>query len=163
MAADYHYVSTWQLRAPIEQVWTAITDLEHLPAWYPGVQQVQMLAPGDAQGSGSRRLYSYRDLIELKVIKALLDAGIKLESVRGAFDYLVKPVAPDRMMQALRNSTELVQHAEREIALGQRVHHDAKAEDVVHLREAGVLLAHLAVDRIDRARPFLRVARIMRR
>ncbi len=36
----------------------------------------------DAKGSGSRREYSYRDLLELRVIKSLLDAGIKLESVR---------------------------------------------------------------------------------
>ena len=36
----------------------------------------------DATGSGSRRLYCYRDLLELRVIKSLLDAGIKLESVR---------------------------------------------------------------------------------
>jgi DNA-binding transcriptional MerR regulator len=42
----------------------------------------------DASGSGSRRLYSYRDLLELRVIKSLLDAGIKLESVRKAFGYL---------------------------------------------------------------------------
>jgi carbon monoxide dehydrogenase subunit G len=33
--ADYHYVSTWQLQAPIEQVWTAISDLEQLPACTP--------------------------------------------------------------------------------------------------------------------------------
>jgi len=32
----------------------------------------------DAQGSGSRRRYSYRDLLELKAIKNLLDAGIQL-------------------------------------------------------------------------------------
>jgi DNA-binding transcriptional MerR regulator len=42
----------------------------------------------DAAGSGSRRRYSYRDLLELRMIKSLLDAGIKLESVRAAFDYL---------------------------------------------------------------------------
>lgn len=41
-----------------------------------------------ARGSGSRRRYSYRDLLELKVIKSLLDAGIKLESVREVFTYL---------------------------------------------------------------------------
>ena len=39
----------------------------------------------DARGSGTRRLYSYRDLLELKVIKQLLDAGIKLETVRDVF------------------------------------------------------------------------------
>jgi DNA-binding transcriptional MerR regulator len=43
---------------------------------------------GDAAASGSRRQYSYRDLVELKVVKSMLDAGIKLESVRVAFDYL---------------------------------------------------------------------------
>ena len=42
----------------------------------------------DAKGSGSRRSYVYRDLLELKVIKNLLDAGIKLESVRDVFTYL---------------------------------------------------------------------------
>jgi DNA-binding transcriptional MerR regulator len=42
----------------------------------------------DATGSGSRRRYSYRDLLELRVIKSLLDAGIKLESVREVFTYL---------------------------------------------------------------------------
>lgn len=42
----------------------------------------------DAAGSGSRRKYSYRDLLELKVVKNLLDAGIRLESVREAFAYL---------------------------------------------------------------------------
>jgi DNA-binding transcriptional MerR regulator len=42
----------------------------------------------DATGSGSRRAYGYRDLLELKVVKNLLDAGIKLESVRDVFEYL---------------------------------------------------------------------------
>jgi DNA-binding transcriptional MerR regulator len=42
----------------------------------------------DASGSGTRRRYSYNDLLELRVIKTLLDAGIKLESVRQVFDYL---------------------------------------------------------------------------
>jgi len=42
----------------------------------------------DAAGSGTRRSYSYRDLLELKVIKSLLDAGIKLEQVRQVFSYV---------------------------------------------------------------------------
>ena len=42
----------------------------------------------DAHGSGSRRKYSYRDLLELKTIKRLLDAGIKLEVVREVFTFL---------------------------------------------------------------------------
>lgn len=42
----------------------------------------------DACGSGSRRKYGYRDLLELKLVKTMLDSGIKLESVRDAFAYL---------------------------------------------------------------------------
>lgn len=43
-----------------------------------------------ARGSGTRRMYSYRDLLELRIIKKLLDAGIRLEKVRMAFEYLRK-------------------------------------------------------------------------
>lgn len=49
----------------------------------------------DAAGSGSRRAYSYRDLLELKVIKNLIDAGIKLESVRDVFEYLREHLGED--------------------------------------------------------------------
>ena len=42
----------------------------------------------DAKGSGSQRRYSYADLVELKVIKRLLDAGVALQSARVAVEYL---------------------------------------------------------------------------
>ena len=42
----------------------------------------------DAKGSGTQRLYSYRDLVELKVVKSLLDAGVSLQTARKAIDYL---------------------------------------------------------------------------
>lgn len=42
----------------------------------------------DARGSGSQRLYSYRDLIELKVVKQLLDAGVSLRRARKAIECL---------------------------------------------------------------------------
>lgn len=38
----------------------------------------------EARGSGTQRLYSYRDLLDLKVIKRLLDAGVSLKSARRA-------------------------------------------------------------------------------
>ena len=65
--ADYHYVSTWQLQAPIEQVWTAINDLEHLPAWYRGVQEVQTLTPGDDQGIGRRVRYVIKGRLPMRL------------------------------------------------------------------------------------------------
>ena len=49
----------------------------------------------EAEGSGSRRQYSYRDLLELRMIKTLLDAGIRLESVRQVFAYLRDHVSTD--------------------------------------------------------------------
>ena len=49
----------------------------------------------DARGSGSKRLYSYRDVLELKVIKQLLDAGVSLQSARRAVDCLRQELATD--------------------------------------------------------------------
>lgn len=42
----------------------------------------------DAKGSGSQRRYSYKDLVELKVIRSLLVAGVSLQSARTAVEYL---------------------------------------------------------------------------
>ena len=42
----------------------------------------------DATGSGSKRRYSYGDVLELKVIKRLLDAGLKLQQARQAVECL---------------------------------------------------------------------------
>jgi DNA-binding transcriptional MerR regulator len=41
-----------------------------------------------ASGSGSQRLYSFRDILILKVIKRLIDAGISLQQIRTAIDHL---------------------------------------------------------------------------
>jgi len=49
----------------------------------------------DAKGSGSQRLYGYRDLLELKVIKNLIDAGVSLQSARKAIDYLRENLGED--------------------------------------------------------------------
>lgn len=42
----------------------------------------------DAKGSGSQRLYSFTDLVHLKVIKNLLDAGVNLVQIRKAIEFL---------------------------------------------------------------------------
>lgn len=41
-----------------------------------------------AAGSGSRRRYSYNDLVELKIAKKMRDQGIDLKSIARAFKYL---------------------------------------------------------------------------
>ncbi|HMS25577.1 MAG TPA: MerR family transcriptional regulator [Acidimicrobiia bacterium] len=42
-----------------------------------------------ASGSGSRRQYSFSDLVHLRVIKKMLDSGMKLQEVKRATDYLI--------------------------------------------------------------------------
>ncbi|HEX4223675.1 MAG TPA: MerR family transcriptional regulator [Pseudonocardiaceae bacterium] len=41
-----------------------------------------------AHGSGSARLYSFKDILVLKVVKRLLDTGVSLQNIRVAVDHL---------------------------------------------------------------------------
>nr|WP_245532951.1 MerR family transcriptional regulator [Corynebacterium ulceribovis] len=41
-----------------------------------------------AQGSGSQRLYSFKDILVLKIVKGLLDTGISLQNIRLAVEQL---------------------------------------------------------------------------
>ena len=41
-----------------------------------------------AHGSGSQRLYSFTDIVQLKVVKRLLDAGMSLKRIRSAMEIL---------------------------------------------------------------------------
>jgi len=41
-----------------------------------------------AAGSGSQRLYSFKDILVLKVVKRLLDTGVSLQNIRVAVDHL---------------------------------------------------------------------------
>ena len=57
-----------------------------------------------ASGSGSQRLYSFTDVVQLKVIKRLLDAGMSLKKIREAVENLREAMASD---QPLRDVTLL--------------------------------------------------------
>ncbi|WP_293786221.1 MerR family transcriptional regulator [uncultured Aeromicrobium sp.] len=41
-----------------------------------------------ATGSGTARLYSFKDILLLKIVKRLLDAGVSLQQIRTAIDHL---------------------------------------------------------------------------
>ena len=41
-----------------------------------------------ATGSGSSRLYGFRDILVLKIVKRLLDAGVSLQNIRTAVNHL---------------------------------------------------------------------------
>jgi len=48
-----------------------------------------------ARGSGSQRLYGFRDILVLRVVKRLLDTGISLQQIRAAVAYLREHGATD--------------------------------------------------------------------
>lgn len=56
-----------------------------------------LIVPSMAQasGSGSRRRYTYNDLVELKIVKKMRDAGNDLKSIGRAFDYLRNQLGGD--------------------------------------------------------------------
>lgn len=53
----------------------------------------------EATGSGTQRLYSFQDIVTLRVIKRLKDAGTSLHKIRQAFDQLEEEVGSDWRVQ----------------------------------------------------------------
>lgn len=41
-----------------------------------------------ASGSGSQRLYGFRDILILRIVKRLIDTGVSLQNIRAAVDHL---------------------------------------------------------------------------
>jgi DNA-binding transcriptional MerR regulator len=50
----------------------------------------------EAHGSGSQRVYSFTDVVQLKVIKNLLDAGMSLKKIRSAVEILREEMYSDQ-------------------------------------------------------------------
>jgi DNA-binding transcriptional MerR regulator len=61
-----------------------------------------LVRPGlkEAKGSGTQRLYSFLDLVHLRVIRNLLDAGVSLPKIRKAISYIA-----DELQTPLENVT----------------------------------------------------------
>jgi DNA-binding transcriptional MerR regulator len=49
----------------------------------------------EALGSGTQRLYSFQDIVTLRVVKRLKDAGTSLHKIRSAFEQLELEVGDD--------------------------------------------------------------------
>ena len=58
--AEYHFVSAWQIQAPIERVWEEIYHTERWPSWWKYVVGVDELEPGGADGVGKRQHLLFR-------------------------------------------------------------------------------------------------------
>jgi Predicted transcriptional regulators len=78
----------------------------------------------DASGSGTQRLYSFRDIVVLKVVKRLLDAGVSLQNIRKAIETLRR-----RGVEDLANVTL--------ISDGTTVYECRSAEEIVDLLQGG--------------------------
>ena len=77
-----------------------------------------------AHGSGSQRLYSFRDILVLRVVKRLLDTGISLQQIRAAIQHL-----RDRSDKDLAQVTLMSD--------GVSVYECTSADEVVDLLEGG--------------------------
>ena len=62
----------------------------------------------DAKGSGTQRLYSYTDLLQLKVIKRLLDDGVSLQRARQAIECLREAGGDLHTANLIMNGTKSV-------------------------------------------------------
>jgi uncharacterized protein YndB with AHSA1/START domain len=58
--ADYRFVTTWCLDAPVERVFDAIDDAARWPQWWKGVSRAEMLEPGADDGVGRLWRYTWR-------------------------------------------------------------------------------------------------------
>ncbi len=85
-----------------------------------------------ATGSGSQRLYSFKDILVLKVVKRLLDTGVSLQNIRIAVDHL-----PARGVDDLARITLLSD--------GTTVYECTSSEEVVDLLRGGQGVFGIAV------------------
>jgi DNA-binding transcriptional MerR regulator len=88
----------------------------------------------EASGSGTQRLYSFRDILVLKIVKKLLDAGISLQNIRTAIASL-----RDRGVADLAEITLMSD--------GATVYECTSTDEVVDLLQGGQAVFAIAVGR----------------
>jgi DNA-binding transcriptional MerR regulator len=90
-----------------------------------------------AHGSGSQRLYSFRDILVLKVVKRLLDTGISLQQIRAAVQHLRDHGTEDLAQVTLMSD-------------GVSVYECTSADEVVDLLQGGQGVFGIALGRVWR-------------
>ncbi len=90
-----------------------------------------------AHGSGSQRLYSFRDILVLKVVKRLLDTGISLQQIRAAVRHLRGRGSADLAQVTLMSD-------------GVSVYECTSADEVVDLLQGGQGVFGIALGRVWR-------------
>ncbi len=89
-----------------------------------------------ADGSGSQRLYGFTDLVELRIIKRLLDAGVSLRRIRDAIGYLRGEAAGKRLTDITLMSD------------GKRIYACYSGEEVIDVLSHGQAVFGIAVGRV---------------
>jgi len=90
-----------------------------------------------ATGSGTQRLYGFRDILVLKVVKRLLDTGVSLQQIRVAIQHL-----RDRGVEDLAQITLMSD--------GATVYECTSADEVIDLLQGGQGVFGIAVGRVWR-------------
>ena len=90
-----------------------------------------------AHGSGSQRLYGFRDILVLKVVKRLLDTGISLQQIRAAVQHLRDRGSADLAQVTLMSD-------------GVSVYECTSADEVVDLLQGGQGVFGIALGRVWR-------------
>jgi DNA-binding transcriptional MerR regulator len=90
-----------------------------------------------AAGSGSQRLYSFRDILVLKIVKRLLDTGVSLHQIRTAVVHLRERGVDDLAGVTLMSD-------------GASVYECMSADEVIDLVQAGQGVFGIAVGRVWR-------------
>ena len=78
----------------------------HQLRYWDKVNLVQPSIQGTAGRPGRRRLYSFRDLVALRVVKSLLDNGMSVQRVRRAWDYLRRTADMDSHLSEVQLVTD---------------------------------------------------------
>jgi len=111
-----------------------------------------------ASGSGSKRKYSYRDVVELKVIKQLLDADLSLQAARRAVDCLRLDLQVDLAgtQLVLTSTTSVLAHSNGEVvdllAGGQGVFNIIPMSGVVESLEAEIVELHRVLSQVGKVK-----------
>lgn len=90
-----------------------------------------------ATGSGTQRLYSFRDVLVLKVVKRLLDTGVSLQQIRIAVGHLRERGVDDLAQLTLMSD-------------GASVYECTSSDEVIDLLQGGQGVFGIAVGRVWR-------------
>jgi uncharacterized protein YndB with AHSA1/START domain len=69
--ADYTFITTWKLEAPVEQIWQELIAVEQWPSWWRGVEHVQRIDSGGQGVLGTKHLYTWKSVLPYRLSFAM--------------------------------------------------------------------------------------------